>query len=531
MKLHKLQFIVYCFIVFFNPPASSRDRDSSPAYRRKVSKLPGRSPKKLVLKKPSKHRPRYKDTSATGSDEDLGTSTAVISDSEKVSGKTTDSSSGTVQPPRKKVKLVFTESSDGFLSDIDDILKGDITDPESHPMRDAIFSPNNKHRDEVMLRLSEKEDDVEEQPKPKMSTKKGIKNGNKKKSEEVSKTGKKKIVVKKPSPRKALLKKKTNKKLAEEKSQEVEEPVQPKKTKVTRRVRLLPLAERQIFHGRNWIPMTEAREEESDCNCDWMLKFSELRITDIADINQAEGKMMKMWNLHMNKYHGNGIRNMEDIVLEFVSDQKTLILQHNLYRNLVAHLTTLHKAAVISTGTILKSIKIIQTHMKTEGPSMSALTKSWAAPWRTTEDNSPRSLQYSTSTPVRSSSHSSTPVRSSSSSSTPVRTSSQSPATSTSKPSPLSRGMQIMNLSLSSQKSRDGARKSRPSPASLLTPNISETEPPEQSVPPKKPRLSDLSSNSSPGSLLLQLSDSSFCSHSSGIAKDESTLVDEDSGQ
>ena len=443
----------------------------------------------------------------------------MLSSSEKESGQTTDSSSGTVQPPPKKVKLVFTDTSEGFLSDIDDILKGNVTDPESHPMREAIFSPQNKHLDEIMVRLSEKEDVVDEQPKPKKTLNK---NGKKKKSEEVSKNVKKKVPVKKPSPRKALLQKKTNKKFAEVNSPEVKvkspvvkETVQSKKKKITRRVRLLPLAERQIFHGRNWIPMTEAREEESECNCDWMLKFSELRLTDIADINHAERRIMKMWNVQLIKYHGNGVKNMDNIVLEFVNDQKAEILQHNLYRNLVAHLTNLHKTGVISAKTILSSMNILQTDIQTKGPPMPDLTKSWTASSWNIEENSPRSVQVSTSTPVRSYGRGSF-GRSPSSQSPP-----------SSKPSPLSRGMQIMNLSLSTQKY--GAKKSRlsttlPSPASLPLP-------PDQSVPAKKPRLSDLSSNSSPGSLILQLSDSSFSSHSSGLAKDESTLVEDHTGQ
>jgi hypothetical protein len=306
------------------------------------------------------------------------------------------------------------------------------------------------------------------------------------------------------------LQKKTSKKFAEGKVPEVKETEQSKKKKVTSRVRLLPLSERQIVHGRNWIPMTEAREEESDCNSNWMLKFTELRISDIADINQGEGQIMKLWNLHMTKYHGSGLKNMDNIVLEFVNSQKGKILQHNLYRNLVAHLTNLHTAGVISAKTILSSMNVIQTEIISEGSPMSELTKSWRAQWRNVEDHSPRSVQCSTS-----------------------------------KPSPLSRGMKIMNLSLSSQKSRDGAKKARlsptvSSPASLLapiTPTMAETEQQPRtdsqshSVPAKKPRLSDLSSNSSPGSLLLQLSDSSFSSHSSGIAKDESTLVYDNAGQ
>merc|ERR1719221_599795 len=162
-------------------------------------------------------------------------------------------------------------------------------------------------------------------------------------------------------------------------------------------------------------------------------------------------------------------------------------------------------------------MNILQTDIQTQGRPRPDLTKSWMAPCWNIGDNSPRSVQVSTSTPVRSYGRGSF-GRSPSSQSPP-----------SSKPSPLSRGMQIMNLSLSSQKS--GAKKSRlsttvTSPASLSL----RAGPPDQSVPAKNPRLSDLSSNSSPGSLILQLSDSSFSSHSSGLAKDESTLVEDNTG-
>ena len=67
----------------------------------------------------------------------------------------------------------------------------------------------------------------------------------------------------------------------------------------------------------------------------------ELRSTGIADINPADRKMMRLWNLHMTKYHGYGIKNMDNIVLEFVTNKKAEILQHYLYVNLVTHLVNL----------------------------------------------------------------------------------------------------------------------------------------------------------------------------------------------
>ena len=86
--------------------------------------------------------------------------------------------------------------------------------------------------------------------------------------------------------------------------------------------------------------------------------------------------MMNLWNNHiqLSKYRGFGIKNMDIIVMEFVTDKKAEILQLNLYTNLVAHLINLHQAGVISLGTILSAVKIIQTFIMSE-----VSTKSWSA--------------------------------------------------------------------------------------------------------------------------------------------------------
>lgn len=142
-------------------------------------------------------RPRYQDTSVPGSKETGGCSPGT----------------GQSAPARKKVRLVFADTPEGILSDIQDILKGEVTDPEGHPMREAIFSPHNEHLDKIMFRLTGREDVVEEKPKPWKTLKKS---GNKKKSIAVSKMRKmEEFSVKKPFTRKAVF--------AEEKAPEVEE--------------------------------------------------------------------------------------------------------------------------------------------------------------------------------------------------------------------------------------------------------------------------------------------------------------------
>ena len=466
---------------------SSRERDSSPLYRRKLSKLPGRSPKKTIVKQITndlrRNRPHSQNTSASGSETDQRTSSALISEGER---EKTDSSS-TLQPPRKKVKVTFTDSSDGPLSDIDDILRGNIFDPETHPMKAAIFSQDNIHSDEILSRISQAcEDESSSKQKQTKSTK-----------EEALKlkNGKKKVPVKKSGQGRTSFEKKSSKKFANQGRSDVSVNQNSKKRKVTRTVRMLPLTARQIYHGRNWIPMTEVREEESECNFEWIKKFGNMRLEDIADLNSGEKTMMNLWNRHLENYKVTTMKHMDQIVMEFIKNQKEKILRENLYRNLMAHLCDLQLARVLSQQTFLSVVSEIQNSISSEEIPGQQLTRSWSTHF-------PRTVP----SPSISSSPSSF-----SSSSSPMSTAA----------SPLSRGMKIMNLSLNSNKSQDSAKKTRLSSGSIIPPvSPNSTTSDDEQTTAKKPRLSDSSSYSSRGSMNLQLSESSFSSHSSAIDDD-----------
>ena len=469
---------------------SSRERDSSPLYRRKLSKLPGRSPKKTIVKQITEDlRRNRQNTSASGSDTDQRTSSALISEEERE--KTDSPGSVTLQPPRKKVKVTFTDSSDGPLSDIDDILRGNITDPETHPMKAAIFSENNIHSDEILSRISQA---CENESSSKQKQTKSTKGETSK-----LKKDKKKVPVKKAGQGRTSFEKKSSKKFANQGRSDVSVQQNSKKKKVTRTVRMLPLTQRQIFHGRNWIPMTEHREEEGECNFEWIKKFGNMRLEDIADLNSGEKTMMNMWNRHLENYKVNAIKYMDQIVMEFIKNQKEKILKENLYRNLMAHLCDLQLARVLTQQTFLSAVSEIQNSITSEEIPSQQLTRSWSTHF-------PRTVP----SPSISSSPSSF-----SSSSSPMSTAA----------SPLSRGMKIMNLSLSN-KSQDGAKKTRLSIGSIIppvspnSPNSTTSDGDGEQTTAKKRRLSDSSSYSSRGSMNLQLSESSFSSHSSAIDDD-----------
>ena len=104
------------------------------------------------------------------------------------------------------------------------------------------------------------------------------------------------------SPRRALLLKQTEDKLT------LDAVVSPRrKQKVYKK---LPLSERQMYHGRNWIPMAKYGEGESeaDCDCSWTFSSNKIRLEDFVDVNDAEKTLMNMWNVHADKYQGRGVR-------------------------------------------------------------------------------------------------------------------------------------------------------------------------------------------------------------------------------
>ena len=128
-----------------------------------------------------------------------------------------------------------SDSSEGPLSDIDDILTGNINDVEKHPMANLVFDPSNPFLDQVLERMSADDDEMSNDEAD-ISTEKKIKKKRKRKNDI------------KMSPRKSLLLKQTQDKLT------VDDVTPKSKSKPKIGViKQLPISERQIYHGRNWV--------------------------------------------------------------------------------------------------------------------------------------------------------------------------------------------------------------------------------------------------------------------------------------
>ena len=105
-----------------------------------------------------------------------------------------------------------------------------------------------------------------------------------------------------------------------------------------------PLAERLVFHGRNFIPLSEFEDVEKELDCDfaWLSLYTRKLLDDITDVNQAEKSLMIMWNEHVGKYHGLGKVNLGRLLLDFVDFHFHIISDLNLYCNFVSLMTALH---------------------------------------------------------------------------------------------------------------------------------------------------------------------------------------------
>jgi len=109
---------------------------------------------------------------------------------------------------------------------------------------------------------------------------------------------------------------------------------------------LKPLSARQIYHGRNWVPVL-GQEEEEECLADWVMEYTRRTLEDVVDLNPAEKIMMNLWNRHVYKYQGRGMMHMDEMLMDFVTERGRTIVELNLYRNFVLHLSGLHQADII----------------------------------------------------------------------------------------------------------------------------------------------------------------------------------------
>ena len=117
----------------------------------------------------------------------------------------------------------------------------------------------------------------------------------------------------------------------------------------------LRLSERTVIHGRNFIPLTELEEPDKELECvfTWVSEYTRNLLDDIADVNDAEKKMMWTWNVYINNFVGVGKLNLARLLWNFVDLQYQLIFDMDLYRNFACHVTSMQQAGLITNRTMV----------------------------------------------------------------------------------------------------------------------------------------------------------------------------------
>jgi len=260
------------------------------------------------------------------------------------------------RPVVMKIELSSDAGTEGPLSDIDDILSGSVPDIQDHPLGNIVFRKSNPHLKKIMkLMKSEVEDEVVGED----MIAEGV-------SKEVEMTTEKESKKAKKKPKAPGLKK-VSKKVSSESDTSRKMP----------KVRKMPLSSRQIYHARNWVAMSQFGEDEEECEYGWIVDFTKLKLDDIVDLNSGERKMMDLWNKHIIKYQGRGIRHMDIIVKDFLTERSHTIVELNLYRNFITHMSGLHYINAITSETLYTCINDIQDVMKVLDQTKSVVGPSW----------------------------------------------------------------------------------------------------------------------------------------------------------
>lgn len=121
-----------------------------------------------------------------------------------------------------------------------------------------------------------------------------------------------------------------------------------------------PIDDKSVYHGRNFLLKRTSEEVEMDCDFTWMSRRSNRLLNDISDVNEAEKTLMILWNEHIVKLHGLGIRNVQTVLDDFVSSYFSSLSEHSLYCNFVSHVVALEQAGLISMANMVNCMEHLQ---------------------------------------------------------------------------------------------------------------------------------------------------------------------------
>uniref|UniRef100_A0A3Q3XPB3 Uncharacterized protein n=1 Tax=Mola mola TaxID=94237 RepID=A0A3Q3XPB3_MOLML len=127
---------------------------------------------------------------------------------------------------------------------------------------------------------------------------------------------------------------------------------------------------RLYFHSDSCMPLRPQEmdvDSEDERDPDWLKEKTAKQIEDFTDVNEGEKEIMKMWNLHVMKHGFIADNQMNEACLLFAEQHGARIVQHNLCRNLLLHLISMHDFNLVSTLTIdraMARLRLIQSQAR-----------------------------------------------------------------------------------------------------------------------------------------------------------------------
>lgn len=84
-----------------------------------------------------------------------------------------------------------------------------------------------------------------------------------------------------------------------------------------------------------------------------------MMIDEFTDVNEGEKELMKMWNLHVMKYNYVGDCQIPLACQMFLQMKGKELLEKNLYRNFVLHMSSLHDFGLLSPVALYQTIQML----------------------------------------------------------------------------------------------------------------------------------------------------------------------------
>ncbi|KAM7371494.1 hypothetical protein PAMP_008731 [Pampus punctatissimus] len=130
---------------------------------------------------------------------------------------------------------------------------------------------------------------------------------------------------------------------------------------------------RLYFHSDSCVPLRPQEMEvdsEDERDPDWLKEKTVKQIEEFTDVNEGEKEIMKLWNLHVMKHGFIADNQMNEACLVFAEHHGAHIVQHNLCRNFLLHLISMHDFNLVSTTTIdraMARLRLIQNQAAQRG--------------------------------------------------------------------------------------------------------------------------------------------------------------------